>query len=197
MNCKLLFTLAMSMVLLVGCEDSEPEVAESKSEAGGLKLSRLHQRCMLPEASMSQVQEYLRLGGDVNKEGFDGSTLLEVHVKNGSPEMISVLIEEGADVNGRNVDAIPLVLAAGDNPNPEVISMLIKKGADVNSKTRSGSTPLMFAAQYNQNLEVISVLLDAGANVKVPDESGNTPPMMSSKTQHQPRSALGDARSRC
>ena len=107
MNCKFLFTLAMSMVLLlvliltlrtcVGCEDSEPEVAESKSEAGGLKLSRLHQRCMLPEASMSQVQEYLRLGGDVNKEGFDGSTLLEVHVKRGARKKRKSRNDFGAD----------------------------------------------------------------------------------------------------
>ena len=97
MNRKFLFTLAMSMVLLVGCEDSEPEVAESKSEAGGLKLSRLHQRCMLPEASMSQVQEYLRLGGDVNKEGFDGSTLLEVHVKRGARKKRKSRNDFGAD----------------------------------------------------------------------------------------------------
>ncbi len=158
MNCKFLFTLAMSMVLLVGCEDSKskedskPEVTEITPEVEDYGL---HQLCMSSDAPVSQVQEFLRLGGDVNKESFDGRTLLEAHVKdNDSPEMISVLLEAGADVNGRD-------------------------GSDL--------VPLVLAARFNDSIEVISVLIEAGADVKVPDESGNTPPMLAAKHNTNPR----------
>ena len=108
MNCKLLFTLAMSMVLLVlyvvrcsgGCEDSKskedskPEVTEITPEVEDYGL---HQLCMSSDAPVSQVQEFLRLGGDVNKESFDGRTLLEVHVKRGARKKRKSRNDFGAD----------------------------------------------------------------------------------------------------
>ena len=115
MNCKFLFTLAMSMVLLVlyvvrcsgGCEDSKskedskPEVTEITPEVTEITPEvedyRLHQLCMSSDAPVSQVQEFLRLGGDVNKASFDGRTLLEVHVKRGARKKRKSRNDFGAD----------------------------------------------------------------------------------------------------
>ena len=73
MTCKLLLALAMSAVVLGGCEYSKPEVAESKPEVEYLTLLLL---CASKDATPSQVQAFLGVGADVNARDEGGGSAL-------------------------------------------------------------------------------------------------------------------------
>ena len=159
MTFKLLLALAMSAVVLVGCEDS---------------TGSLHKLCASSDATVSQVRECLDLGADVNARDKEGWTPLIWAAKNNSnSEVISLLLGAGAEVNAKSKYGwTPLMWAALVDEHPEVVSVLLKAGAEVNAKGRDGVTPLMYAAQYNENPEVISVLLKAGADANASDIQG-------------------------
>jgi hypothetical protein len=94
MTFKLLLALAMSAVVLVGCEDSKSYVS-------------LHHLCTSGDATGSQVQEFLDRGFDVNatEQGmFDAgmTPLMWAADRNENPEVISVLLKAGADVNAKH-----------------------------------------------------------------------------------------------
>ena len=115
MTCKLLLALAMSVVALVGCEDT----------------GSLQKLCASSDATVSQVRECLDLGADVNARGEYGLTpLMFAAQSNENPEVISLLLKAGAEVNAKEkLGWTPLMQAAMFNSNPEVISTLLKAGA--------------------------------------------------------------------
>ena len=161
MTCKLLLALAMSVIVLGGCEDS---------------TGSLQKLCASSDATVSQVQEFLDLGADVNARGEYGLTpLMNAALWKSNPEVISLLLKAGAEVNAKDEHGwTPLMWAVMSYENPGVISALLKAGAGVNAKTESGFTPLIGAAGLNSNPEVITVLLKAGADVNAKNNGGKT-----------------------
>ncbi len=132
MTFKLLLALAMSVIVLGGCEDS---------------TGSLQKLCASSDATVSQVQEFLDLGADVNARGEYGLTpLMNAALWKSNPEVISLLLKAGAEVNAKDEHGwTPLMSAAKYNRNPEVISVLLKAGADVKAKDNEGKTALDYA----------------------------------------------------
>ena len=116
MTCKLLLALAMSVIVLIGCEDS---------------TGSLQKLCASSDATVSQVQEFLDLGADVNARGEYGLTpLMNAALWKSNPEVISLLLKAGAEVNAKDEHGwTPLMWAVMSYENPGVISALLKAGA--------------------------------------------------------------------
>ena len=154
------FGLALSAVVLVGCEDVN---------------QALNDACIY-ENDPQAFSVLLSAGADVNaKSGGSTPLMMAVFCKK-NPKVISVLLNAGADVNaksGNGSTALHIeMLDTLCHARYEVTSQLLNAGADVNAKTADGVTPLMRAMECGANTDVILLLLDAGADANAKDKQG-------------------------
>ena len=136
--------------------------------------------------------------GEINKQRYDGWSLLHESILNGDGDAVKYLIANGADINIPATDGwTPLHAAAScfvgnkdiqiknkEYNQYEIFRMLLDAGADVNAVTKDGWTPL-HCAVINANtgwmqsedisLNRIKDLLKAGANLEAKDINGRTP----------------------
>jgi glucuronoarabinoxylan endo-1,4-beta-xylanase len=136
--------------------------------------------------------------GEINKQRYDGWSLLHESILNGDGDAVKYLIVNGADINIPAKDGwTPLHAAAScfvgnhdiqiknkEYNQYEIFRMVLDAGADVNATTKDGWTPL-HCAVINANTgwmqsESISVnrirdLLKAGADLEARDMNGRTP----------------------
>lgn len=136
---------------------------------------RLISRALQVAASrchMNVVQMLVDRGADVNhKRGGQCGNALEAASRQGSEELIRLLLANGADVNAYSGLYGNPLCNAGLSGNPQVVQMLLDNGADVNA----GSffilgTPLMWATNQEDNEKVVELLLQQGAHVN--DQGG-------------------------
>ena len=98
-----------------------------------------------------------------------GWTCLHAAASDGTPEMISLLLDEGFEIEARTADGdTPLGKAVNDN---RINSMrkLIDYGAGTNARVSSGDTVLMKAVRLRSE-HAVHVLLSEGADVNVPGD---------------------------
>ena len=108
----------------------------------------------------------LSKGANVNAPDRDNIAPLHeaISLKNGSEEIVNVLLKNDAVVNVRNKwGKSPLHIAADqtDYDNTAVVNLLLENNADVDAKDEEGETPLMHAVSSN-NVKVTELLLEAG-----------------------------------
>ncbi|KAL8883093.1 MAG: hypothetical protein Q9192_007464 [Flavoplaca navasiana] len=115
------------------------------------------------------VQHVLRQGDDVNTDGSESLTPMQVAARVGNLDIMEVLIQFGANVevySGDNHAASPLIFAAQSN-FVEVMKFLLDKGVDIDNRPEEIlDTPLMAAAKMN-HLETARFLTSKCANVNV------------------------------
>jgi ankyrin repeat protein len=130
--------------------------------AGGVNAQDLS-REMTIALKNNDVAALSPLVTDSNKDaclqvGRRQSTILQLAVQMGGPEMITHLIEEkNVDINKACGDFTPLMWAA-KNSTPEMVSLLLEAGAD-KSISINNKTALDFASYYNRT-EIIALLND-------------------------------------
>lgn len=130
--------------------------------AGGVNAQDLS-REMTIALKNNDVAALSPLVTDSNKDaclqvGRRQSTILQLAVQMGGPEMITHLIEEkNVDINKACGDFTPLMWAA-KNSTPEMVSLLLEAGAD-KSISINNKTALDFAS-YNNRTEIIALLND-------------------------------------
>jgi ankyrin repeat protein len=91
----------------------------------------------------------------------------------GSPEMVSLLLQNGSNPNTQNAFGLsPLMLAATE---PAKVQLLLAAGADPKLKAKSGHHALSMAATAPKSTESIRQMLAAGAPVDEPGVIGLTP----------------------
>jgi len=136
--------------------------------------------------------------GEINKQRFDGWTLLHEAILNGDGDAVDYMIRNGADVNLPAKDGwTPLHAAAAgfvgnhgiyiknkEYNHYEIFRMLLESGADVKAATQDGWTPL-HSAVANANtgwrqsesttMNRIMDLINAGADLEAKDIHGRTP----------------------
>jgi ankyrin repeat protein len=89
----------------------------------------------------------------------EGKASLHTATKEGSIDIVKLLLKLGKDINGRNTaNQTPLVSAAS-NRNLDVVRLLIERGAEVDSRDIFGWTPLHYTSQ-DGHVEVSRVLTD-------------------------------------
>src|ERR1700676_1315825 len=94
-------------------------------------------------------------------------TPLFMAAKNGSAQMIEILLKAGAVVNATDDHGTTALMTAAASGSADAVKMLIDHGADVNAREGThGQTALMFAAALNRDA-AIRTLLEHGADPSI------------------------------
>ncbi|CAH0018329.1 unnamed protein product [Clonostachys rhizophaga] len=124
--------------------------------------------------SMSQVQQLIQRGADVNRPDTDGETLLCMAVRKGYLAVVELLLRNGADLSVPGRSGETPVWAAANKGHLAVVELLLKNGADLSVPNDAGETPVWGAA-IEGHLTVVELLLKNGADLSVPNGNGETP----------------------
>ena len=107
------------------------------------------------------LDEYLRMGGDIDARDSNGMTALIRAVDEGCDSIVKFLLARSAspDLTDR-WGQTGLMLAAGRN-NTECVKLLLARGAALNIRAKNGLTALQFATE-NGATEAARALAEAG-----------------------------------
>lgn len=121
------------------------------------------------------TQQLIDKGADVNaRGGYFNATPLHHAAKNGSLDILRMLLAAGADISIRDKDSeTPLKYAARDD-RCDAARLLIENGADIETRDYMGRTPLLEAANGGK-VAVVKVLWELKANIHCADDLGFTP----------------------
>ena len=126
---------------------------------------------------LKRVKMLVEGGGDKNKTGAAGQTLLFVASDNDHLEVVRYLVEQGADMEKANNDGdTPLLRACHVvqcRKYFDIIQYLVEQGADKEKADRFGFTPLLHAS-FQGRLDLVRYLLEQGANRDKASNDGMT-----------------------
>lgn len=123
------------------------KTVEYEEENGGHKVETMDLFELVKRGTLTQVQEAIKTGTDINVQDRRGLTpLMWASMFNTDPMVITTLLESGADVEGKDdYGFTPLMLSVEFNQNPAVIITLLKAGANPIVKDRTGKTAFEYA----------------------------------------------------
>jgi uncharacterized protein len=119
-----------------------------------------------------------RLPANANAKG--GLTALMVATREGSLEIMKMLLDGGADINQQSGNGSTALLVAVQNGDAAAAKLLLERGADVNIANGKGWTPLYLAVKARTRergtvpspvidpvamMDVVKVIVDKGADV--------------------------------
>ena len=171
---------------------SEDPLAGGTSRTNAMRASRFFSeptQRRLAEAveagNTEKIAEAIRLGGDVNKPGNEGMSMLTWAVVKESVAGFEALLDHGADLTAEVRS--PRVVQAGEQPLT-IIEFVCrdKNKAFFNAALKRGFNPdfvavpqskesLLFRAVREEDVEAAAMLLDAGADLNWQDREGITP----------------------
>jgi len=116
------------------------------------------------EGDISDIDELLRTGANINCE-FDGDgTPLIAAAREGRLDAVRLLLERGADPNlAARGDGNALIMAAREG-HAGIVSLLLDRGASIDQIVPGDENPLI-CASGNGHLDVVKVLVARGADV--------------------------------
>ncbi len=120
-----------------------------------------------------ELEEYPE---DLNENGRDGFTPLQLACFFGQEEIVSFLIVQEAEINAKakNPTQLQAIHAAAANGNLNILRQLLENGADANARQQKGFTPLHTAAD-NNSPDMAQLLIQFGADPTIADDSDQTP----------------------
>ncbi|CAN0435953.1 unnamed protein product [Ascophyllum nodosum] len=131
------------------------------------------------------ISRYLIGGGNANKAGKEGYTILHLAAMRNQEDMVKLLLAGGADpdVHDKGEGLTPLMWAA-QLGHAEVAILLLEAGADSEQEDREDLTALHWAARMGKE-RTLAVLLDHRADVEAVDYDGNTPLIWAAREGHR------------
>ena len=108
---------------------------------------------------------------DVDATGSNGNTALHFAVRNGFPNVASLLLRANCDVDSRNDFGETALLLAARRGDLESVQVLLNYGADKRIEDNNGRTPF-FVAMSAQHSEVAAELLP-GEGASFENDSGS------------------------
>jgi len=100
-----------------------------------------------------------------------GWTPLMSASKNGSIEIVQLLIEKGADVNAKNNLGITVLMQA--IKHEDIVKLLIHKGADIHALDKIGWNAFMLAVLHDQN-ETAKLMIQNGITLDITGKDEQT-----------------------
>lgn len=114
-------------------------------------------------------------GADINRQNFEGETLLHLAASGNDSAMVKTLIDANAKINIKNtLGKTPLMLAL-EKKRISIAETLIKNGADLSVTDRQKRNILHYFAPVVEANKLISSVPLQGINIDAKDENGNTP----------------------
>lgn len=123
-----------------------------------------------------ETVKFLIREGDVldRRFGLSGETLLHVAAKEGSLDIVQLLIDAGANCQARdNLGETPAMLAAREGYDLVLCALLLSKEATIDEFNNANQNLLSIASSQG-NLRAVKVILKKGANVNYSDRLGRT-----------------------
>lgn len=115
----------------------------------------------------TQVQEWIRRGGDINNKDADGTTNLHKVFVSGDVDFSNFLFQNGAKVADAKLPYVAELVEEQKFSGQQLINMarfLFTNGQDVNQVDKSGR-PLICAAVMVGNLDMVNLLIEVKANL--------------------------------
>ncbi len=113
-------------------------------------------------------------GANANMADSTGMTALYWAVKNGSLELVHILLENKADVNVELAQRSTVLHAATHADRPDIVKVLLENNANVLSVDEFGETPLFGAIRAN-SFDTVLQLLEHSAVVNIANTDLRTP----------------------
>ncbi|XP_078065724.1 dynein axonemal heavy chain 12 isoform X2 [Mustelus asterias] len=113
---------------------------------------------------IDNVQYLLVKDCNPNAKDEEGNSALIVAIRNGAPDVTSLLLRFGAAVNLECINKRTALHEAAKLGRKDFVDLLIHAGAIIDPRSAFGLTPLALAAQ-NGYTEVVKLLLQKGADV--------------------------------
>ena len=155
-------------------EDLDALIAQKlqAQKASATQSSPFHQAAAIGDTV--KVNEFIKLGKDVNIQDTKGVTALMEAADKGHNDVVNLLLKKGANPNLQNNNKATALMRAANAGHKDVVATLIKGKADVNIENKLGNTALYFAVA-NGHTDIVKQLLSAKANPNLTNSDGDTP----------------------
>lgn len=129
------------------------------------------------EENLPTVKSLLDQGFDPNLVKTGVVSPLFAAIKQGNPDIVSLLVSRGADVNSvENTRAKNSALhIATKQGNDQILRVLLNNGASIDPIDYKGQTPLFTAISANVAVDMINTLVESGADVNRLSKTGLSP----------------------
>lgn len=150
------------------------------NQAGGDGATALHWAAHVD--SIESADLLLKAGAQVDAHNVYGVSPLMLASLNGSPRMVTRLLDGGANPNTALPSGETVLMTAARVGNTETVRLLLAKGADVKaSEKEKGQNALMWAAAEG-HAGVVALLLEHGADPSATSASGFTPLLFAARS---------------
>lgn len=123
------------------------------------------------KGDLSIVAGLLEAGSDVNSQGDNGETVLNLAVLNGNVALTELLLSRGARLDSRNAGGFIALHAAAYAGNREIEAMLLDRGAEIDDQSnKAGVSALSIASEENRP-RVAALFLERGASIELADNN--------------------------
>ncbi|MYE36012.1 MAG: ankyrin repeat domain-containing protein [Rhodobacteraceae bacterium] len=143
-------------------------MAQEQSCSGWLTMS------FYANATEANIVRCLREGADIDASSPDGLTPLHYSVREGSPDLVELLVGLGADIDAMDRFGLTPLFRAAQAERFENVDRLVELGADINTRNTWGLTPLHWAAM-NGTPEIAKRLILLGSDIQARDDKGYFP----------------------
>ena len=117
------------------------------------------------EGNVALVKRSIEQRAELESKNAEGETALILAAWYGSPEIVTMLLENGASVNSQDnvgYTAVAKASSLGVGRHYEIVEILIQASANLNLKTKEGKSPFLLAI-LNGHIELGNALKRAGA----------------------------------
>ncbi|KAL7972633.1 hypothetical protein HDV63DRAFT_393258 [Trichoderma sp. SZMC 28014] len=103
-------------------------------------------KALLDKRDIDMIQLLISAGADIEACGWNGTmSPLGLALRNGSKDLVDMLLENGADIDAMDHRGLTLLIQAIEDGCEDTAIQLLEKGADIDAMDKNGQTPLMWA----------------------------------------------------
>ena len=123
--------------------------------------------------NISEVEEAMSLGADVNSADDDGWTPLIYAAYRGNTDITILLLKHRTNINAVDKYGNTALMRACWNDYTDIARLLLKHGAKTDLKNRNGDTALINACRKGYT-DITRLLIEHGADINIINSTGLT-----------------------